>query len=246
MVTLFANTHDSRAGSTEYHHIPAFPFWVGVVRIVQCVLALLLLILAAYALSVLGGWDGPALTIFTCIWTWITNGYILFTAWRAPNVYNCWAHLALEVLAVIFWLCSWAVCAADAAAWAGFDYYWGYYGKGSGSAAVGCVKALAGLGALQWLLFIATLVFFGLALHRMRLDGNPNGVRYGAGGVEAAGGNHKMEPVGAQPVGAEQPAMGQHYGNPPVGQHYTEQPVTGGQHYTEQPIQGQHYNNPPV
>jgi len=206
------------------------------------VLALLILILAAYAISVLGGWDGLALTIFTCIWTWITNGYILITAWRSPSVYNCWAHLALEVLAVIFWLCSWAVCAADASFFGDFDYYYGYYGNVN--SAVGCLKACAGLGALEWVLFVASLVGFGLSLHRMRLDGNPNGVPYTAGG--AVGEGHKMEPVGgAQPIAGGQPDMGQHYGNPPVGQHYTEQPVTG-QHYTEQPVQGQHYSNPPV
>jgi hypothetical protein len=62
---------------------------------------------------------------------------------------------------VIFWLCTWAVLASEAAAFGEFDgWYDYYYGHGTQSA-VDCVKASAGLGALVWVLFVATLVFFG-------------------------------------------------------------------------------------
>jgi hypothetical protein len=79
---------------------------------------------------------------------------------------------------VIFWLCTWAVLASEAAAFGEFDgWYDYYYGHGTQSA-VDCVKASAGLGALVWVLFVATLVFFVLSLlnHRKTETGAAGGI----------------------------------------------------------------------
>ena len=60
---------------------------------------------------------------------------------------------------MIWWLCTWAVLASDASA-LNSAFIFGFHN--SFSSAVDCVKASAGLGALVWLLFLVTLVFFGM------------------------------------------------------------------------------------
>jgi hypothetical protein len=62
---------------------------------------------------------------------------------------------------VIFWLCTWAVLASEAAAFGTFDGWYDYYYGDGVQSAVDCIKASAGLGALVWILFVITLAFFG-------------------------------------------------------------------------------------
>lgn len=75
----------------------------------------------------------------------------------------------------MLWLAGWAVLAHNASDLAEAEKYLGDYGAYSDfipddvkseinktKTAIDCVKAAAGLGALEWLLFIVTLVFFGM------------------------------------------------------------------------------------
>jgi hypothetical protein len=82
-----------------------------------------------------------------------------------PQAYNYWAHLGLEIVTNIFWLSSFALLADEAAGWDivddfGFDEFlppkW--------NSAIAATKAAAGLGALEWALFIVTLITFSTSL----------------------------------------------------------------------------------
>jgi len=157
MPALTTDIH-AYGGRATHSHIPAQPLWVGILRIVQAVLALITLALSAYALSYFGGYSGYGLNIFTSLLTWIFLGYIFVTAFLFPEAYSVWAQLGLEIALVIFWLSTWAVIASLAAAfgdWYGYRYY------GNSSAAVGCTKAAAALGAFVWVSFVATLINLG-------------------------------------------------------------------------------------
>jgi hypothetical protein len=151
MPALTTDIH-AYGGRTTHSHIPAQPLWVGILRIVQAVLALITLALSAYCISYFGGYSGYALNIFTSLLTWIFLGYIFITAFLFPLAYSVWAQLGFEIGLFIFWLSTWATIASLAAAFGDYRYY------GRASTAVACTKAAAALGAFAWASFIATLV----------------------------------------------------------------------------------------
>lgn len=77
----------------------------------------------------------------------------------------------LEILTCIWWLISFALLANDASNLNNIDNYsvndygvrvdvWDYL-PSKYKTALNCEKAAAGLGALEWLLFVITLVMFG-------------------------------------------------------------------------------------
>jgi len=195
MVAATANAHEMWGGQT-YAHIPAMPYWIFVLRAVESVLAFLMLVLGCIGAATIGGWGGYGMTIFTSIFTFGFLGYIS-TARFAPNAYNAWAHLGLEIACTIFWLSSFGLMATLATAFA----YWDVYGlNGSGSAGIGATKAGAAFGAFEWVAFVATLVGFSIQLHAWRKSGVPS----------TMGGEHKMNSVGAN-QGYQQPPMPQQY-----------------------------------
>jgi hypothetical protein len=74
-----------------------------------------------------------------------------------------------------WWLVTFAVLASEASAWGvveGYSYVDAFgnvvnadsYLPTNWKAAINCAKASAGLGALEWVLFIITLVMFGIYL----------------------------------------------------------------------------------
>lgn len=187
--------------TTGREHIVALPTWFFILRVVQIVLAVIVLGLAGYCLDYAGTTiDSLALTVFTVIYTWIILGYYLATTIALTSLYNLWAVLALEIGAVIFWLCSMAVLAKDAACLYGDcydtnDYFYmrrdltsrepkksGFSFGSSISDAQnkadtyrGCFAGAAGLSGLLLLLFIITIAFFSVMLHRHRKAGAPQG-----------------------------------------------------------------------
>ncbi|KAB5536212.1 hypothetical protein GE09DRAFT_1249905 [Coniochaeta sp. 2T2.1] len=177
MVNWTANIWDARAHDGKSRtHVPAQPVWSAFgMRVVQLLLAFIILVMTAYAADQFGtsGLAGFGLAWFTFI---LTLGYIIYLAvslFVTPQIYNYWAQLVLESLLVIFWLCTWAVLASEAAQLSPFDDYYGYYYGGNWKSAVNCMKASAALGALLWVTFIITLVFFVLSLlsHRKTAAG---------------------------------------------------------------------------
>jgi len=106
-----------------------------------------------------------------------------------PIIYNYWAVLGVDIFAVIFWLISFALLASEVAAYqivydTGCSYtYDGYCYKKRGLNLLpkrattnvvtyrNALAAASGLGGLEFLLFIVTLVFTSLYLHRHRTAG---------------------------------------------------------------------------
>jgi len=181
--------------STHSHILP-LPKAVFVLKIVQLVIAVIILGLAAYGVTFVA-FDGDSLMLFTTLATMIITVYYIVAITALPAAYNYWAILSLDIFAVIFWIISMSLLAWEVAAfsWAfgvGSDSsgsnctYVAYYGDvcyKKRDAALGkrattdlytyrnALAAAAGLGGLEFILFIVTLVITAIYLHRHRKAG---------------------------------------------------------------------------
>ncbi|KAF8416689.1 hypothetical protein EV426DRAFT_625652 [Tirmania nivea] len=177
-------------------HIVALPGFVSIIRIVQLVLTLVILGLIGNTLNGFTGGTGITLgveplafMIFCCVWTLLVNAYLLATPIFLPAAYNMWAHLGLEAIAWIFWLSGWAATASWASLWSAYSEYSGKIYSYWATAAAG-----AAMGAIMWILYTVTLVFFCLRLHAHRADPN-NAHLSGLGLAEKGGETHPMGAV---------------------------------------------------
>ncbi|KAI0872637.1 hypothetical protein GGS24DRAFT_502618 [Hypoxylon argillaceum] len=150
-------------------HIPLYPNGFVAVRIIQLVLGIICLGLTAYAISVLPI-TGAALMLFTAITTVLSSIYILVAHFGPPKAYNYWAILGLDIFHVIFWLISFALIASQSALIFDYGSYYGdYY---SGFTILGSITAAAaGLGGVNWVVYVAALILHSMALHRHRKAG---------------------------------------------------------------------------
>jgi len=193
-------------GRTDVSHIPRQPFWLLIVRGVQVLLSIIILGLSAYAGSGYYFYAGFGIGIFSFIWTILFIAYIEISTFWFPVAYNKYAQLVLECLSVIFWLSTFAALAVVAAAWGIADdittcsVYDTYCYKFRARNIVanygslgGATKGAAALGAIEWALFIGTLISFGIYLHRHRRE------QHAASGFQGAATTnveeHKMGPV---------------------------------------------------
>lgn len=105
--------------------------------------------------------------------------YYLVAQFGSPSLYNYWAVLGLDIFLLIFWLISFAILAAQVApAFAGTvecDYYSGYCAAyaldGIGLIYASCLAGAAGLGGVQFVLFVVSLSIVGVKVHRHRAAG---------------------------------------------------------------------------
>lgn len=90
----------------------------------------------------------------------------------APQAYNYWAHLGLEIVTNIFWLSTFALLAEEAAGWDIVDAFGDLdaFLPAHWKSAIDATKAAAALGAFEWALFIVTLVSFGTITSRFSLN----------------------------------------------------------------------------
>jgi len=186
------------SGRTDVAHIPYQPFWLLIVRGVQLLLAIIIMALAAYAGGGYVVLYGDSLAIFTFVWTLIAICYIEITTFWYPIAYNKYAHIILECFCVVFWLSTWGSLAALASAW---DWGCGFDGADcvwASNGPINATKAAAALGAIEWILFIVTLITSGIYLHRHRLV-----EMQGATGIVTVE-EHKMGTVTQQPVYVQQ------------------------------------------
>ncbi|KAI0425363.1 hypothetical protein F5Y09DRAFT_321910 [Xylaria sp. FL1042] len=157
--------------SAGREHVPIYPKGFVAVRIIQLVLGIICLGLSAYITSVLPI-TGAVLVLFTSIVTLISSIYILVAHFGPPAAYNYWAVLGLDIFHVLFWLISFALLASQAALILSFsdDYYYGY--SYYGYTAYGSIAAAAaGLGAVNWVVYVVALILHSIALHRHRKAG---------------------------------------------------------------------------
>jgi hypothetical protein len=202
--------------------VPPLPKWLLYVKIAIVVLSVIILALAAYALSLYGGFGiyyyssgAPGFLIFLAIYTWIVFGAYTVIELKAQQFYFRIGALSAYVIGVIFWLTGWSWSASWAAQLSGFtDLFGDTLDVFDTFAAV--MGACAGLGALVWILSIVNLVFFILACRRESGIGHTGNVELGHGPKPEA---QVQQPYPAQPVsGGPQPT----YGGPsqPAPTHY--------------------------
>ncbi|KAK4044485.1 integral membrane protein [Parachaetomium inaequale] len=187
------NNPQYRAPGRE--HIPLLPKGFFAIRIVQLVLALIIMGLAGYGVSVLP-FSGNCYILAVAVMTLATSIYQLVAELGPPAAYNYWATLGLDIFYVVMWLCSFAVLAASVAPWFGYSSYsYSYsYSRYSSSSLsdytliwLATQAAAASLGALEFILYLTSLIIHSVRLHRHRaaglhcMPGTPPGPRPPAG-----------------------------------------------------------------
>jgi len=152
-------------------------------RVAQAVIAVIVLGLTAFLISVHYGILVPGsygVAMFTSIVTLIIVAYNIIADRAVPAIYNMWAILALDIFAVIFWLSTMAAIAAYRAGY-GLDFYYNYrrdLDKRYVSSVVylGVLVGVSILAAKAMILFLITLVIFGIRLFRHQKNNNSGGV----------------------------------------------------------------------
>ncbi|KAK4236032.1 hypothetical protein C8A03DRAFT_17280 [Achaetomium macrosporum] len=137
--------------------VPPQPLWLLYVKIVILVLSLIVLALAAYALSLTGDWYGGhpgGMDIFIAILSFIVYGGALsLELWAAQHFYRIGALIGY-IFSIIFWLSAWAWSAT----WASVFLSPG--GSRADNSFGGALAGCAALGAVVWVLTIVHLAFF--------------------------------------------------------------------------------------
>ncbi|OTA68324.1 hypothetical protein K449DRAFT_429165 [Hypoxylon sp. EC38] len=250
-------------------HIPLYPKGFAAIRIIQLLISIICLGLCAFGIAYLV-FAGDALMLFTAIATLITSIYCLVAHFGPPNAYNYWAILGLDIFLVIFWLISFAILAAQVAAAFVYyksysDYYEGYYDLSDYDTAVttyaACLAAAAGLGGVEFLLYVISLSIHGVMLHRHRKVGlkamplnSASSHAHIAAGLPTGGEKFQMQPQ-ATPVYPQQTVFAAHQGvyppvspsplsSEPTGNSYVQpqQTINPNQPIFEVPSQAQQYH----
>jgi hypothetical protein len=153
------NSKYSSARVAGREHIPLYPNNFIALRIVQLVLAVIVIALAAYGVSGLA-FDGDIFIMVVGLMTLIVTIYYLVAEFSAPAVYNYWAVLALDIFLVIMWLSSFALLASQVSAIYSYSgsssyyYYWKRSDVGKRAAVdpsswAACLAACAALGGVE-------------------------------------------------------------------------------------------------
>jgi hypothetical protein len=175
-------------GEKKKQYIQKTPLWVVVVRALQIFFSFVIVVMAGVLIH--GHAMGPNGFAVVCgLFTWIVVGYMLISEkmTSAHGAYNIWAVLSLDLLMVIFWLASLGANAQLRSRFVHPVQIEACFNDGSATSSNHCIvsrsivskraavagplglalmSAIAGLSALEWLLFLATLIFHG---HTFRL-----------------------------------------------------------------------------
>ncbi|KAK1726483.1 uncharacterized protein BDZ83DRAFT_544181, partial [Colletotrichum acutatum] len=231
------------------------PAWMVAIRGVQFFLAIVILGLSAAIIH----WvymDELGLAVAIPLFTWIIVLYTVLSEKISSlrNLYHTYAVLALDLFLVILWLATMAACAARRATFT-VDVTASCTSDGSavnsgsctifkryivmGQGALAMFSAIAGLSALQFILFLVTFIWTLVQFLRWRKTNAP------AAAASASQGEIQMEskqPFLAQQTAYQQPQNGQvpqqqqqQQFYPP--QSYTPQPQAPPQQYQQQPPQ---------
>jgi hypothetical protein len=161
------------AGGKRAHLVPT-PIWVVVLRALQLLVSIIVMALCAWGISaitklsplqLIPGNDAYGFAFFAFAWTFLYLLWLALSLTAVPVAYHIWAHLPLECLTVLFWLVAFALLARNSSDYSSID---------DGSDIIGspvrnflnATYASAGLSALVWLLFIATLVHLSICVHK--------------------------------------------------------------------------------
>jgi len=237
MVALNENAWAFRGeDGLDRSHVPPIPLWVGFLRVAQLVIALLVLILAGVSAGGFGTGDltGLDLVWFSFAWTLIYLGWLFGSVVFQPVAYHYWAHLPVEFLTTVWWLSTFAVLASEASSLNIFEQdidelnaesdgeVDGLF-KGT-KTAIDSLKGAAGIGALEWVLFVVSLVFLVLSVlsHRKTEAAAAPPAAATAQEVQEV---PVQQPVVQQPVYQQAPPPQEAYQQPPEAQAYQVQPT---------------------
>ena len=143
-------------------HIVRVPHFLFTLRLAQISLSVLIVALMGYAIATLTNIFGTfGYNIFCCVYNFLTIGYLLVSAARAPQLWNCWAALVIDIFGVIFWISAWGSLAGwaalgniayDSNAFDGCRYFTGASKRTcqAQKSAWQASAATAGLGAIVW------------------------------------------------------------------------------------------------
>ncbi|TGO30442.1 hypothetical protein BPAE_0005g00360 [Botrytis paeoniae] len=168
-------------------HIPGARGALLGLRIAQLVLAVIILALSSYGVYWLV-YDGDALTLASAAISIVICVYVIVASTGAPVLYNYWAILGLDIIAVILWVVSFPILASQIANAITVEdtctsYYYCYYYKRKRGLGLekraettwetykNVMIATSALGGLEFVLFAITLIILGINLHRHRSAG---------------------------------------------------------------------------
>ncbi|KAM0197822.1 hypothetical protein ACHAPQ_006073 [Fusarium lateritium] len=217
--------HEKPAGD----HVLKTPLWIIIIRGFQFLISLVVLGLCARLMHD-ATLDEEAFSLAVAIITWIVIAYAVLTEKITSfrSAYHIIAVLCLDGLMVILWLAAWAATAAQRAKYVVPVNTYGCYDDGSLKDSKTCnifkrddddnvilfktglamLAAVAGLGALVWILFIVTFVWTLIMFLRGRKEG-----RFAVDTSASAtpSNNYQMENKvsEAQPMTQPQPQQGQ-------------------------------------
>ncbi|WPG98779.1 Hypothetical protein R9X50_00157500 [Acrodontium crateriforme] len=142
-------------------HIVDVPFWDYMVRIVQVLVSLAVLFLAAYNVA----FDDRApniVALFAGCWGVLILTYYNIGVHALPFIYNYIAVVITECLTVIFWAASFGSEAALYAA-----------NKDTGSFYTNIVTAIIALSAFLFILHVITFIIVAHGIKKHRANGHP-------------------------------------------------------------------------
>ncbi|KFG80574.1 hypothetical protein MANI_029879 [Metarhizium anisopliae] len=205
-------------------HVLETPLWMMIVRGLQFLVSLIVLGLAGALMHDLY-LDEFGLSVATAILTWCILFYAVFTEkippWR--TAYHVLAVTVLDGFLVVMWLATFAAVAARRATFKFNVHVGGCVDDGSIIGSKTCFRrqlerrdilfksggemmsSIAGLGALLWLMFIATFVWTIVMFLRGRKEGRFPIVGGGGGGSN----NYQMEPKAEQGASVMHPQQTQ-------------------------------------
>ncbi|KAL6863865.1 G-protein coupled receptor protein [Trichoderma novae-zelandiae] len=171
----------------ESGHVLVTPIWVFVVRIFQILISLVILALAARLMHD-AYLDEEGLALAVAIITWIVTLYAILSEriWTLHHIYHVVAVIVLDGVMMILWLATFAAVAARRAQFIFNVSVSQCFDDGSLFNSKTCLKkrdvilfksggdmlaAIAGLGALVWLLFIASFAWTLHSFLKGRKDG---------------------------------------------------------------------------
>ncbi|OHF04203.1 hypothetical protein CORC01_00542 [Colletotrichum orchidophilum] len=183
-------------------HVPAMPVWIAVVRIAQLVLAIATLGITVYGLTTMqmatgyrritsfSGTEGFPFSWFAFAWTFSYLTWLGVAVMFIPVMYNCWVHLGLELLTVVFWLITMALLASHADDLDSLDAFIVTFGpkyevyykmnvEPFADGFVGATFAGTATSVINFVLFIITITVFGalLLLWTRHLADCPDGMQ---------------------------------------------------------------------
>ncbi|KAF4973422.1 hypothetical protein FZEAL_9335, partial [Fusarium zealandicum] len=220
-------------------HVLKTPVWVIVLRGLQFLIALIILGLCARMMHD-AYLDEHGLSLAIALLTWLAVAYIVLTEKISAlhSAYHIVGVLVFDGLLIVLWLAAWAATAARRAKYVVPVWADNCFDDGSTLDSKTCeifkrgtvdkrdvilfktglamLSAIAGLGALVWLLFIATFVWTLIMFLRGRKEGR---FAMGTSGATTPSNNYQMDPkiAESQPMTNPQHHQGQpqhHQGQP--------------------------------